>query len=78
MGLELALLVATTACSGLSVLGVGWLALRLRTRGVTGPFSFGTLTVSNAITEPHEHEYTHNPGDGYFYCHCGERKKLGG
>ena len=29
----------------------------------------------------HEHEYAHNPGDGYFYCShegCDARKKLGG
>ncbi len=29
----------------------------------------------------HGHEYTHNPGDGYFYCvteGCNARKKLGG
>ena len=29
----------------------------------------------------HEHEYAHNPGDGYFYCvkgKCDARKKLGG
>ena len=29
----------------------------------------------------HEHEYTTNPGDGYFYCiaeGCDARKKLGG
>ena len=28
----------------------------------------------------HEHEYTHNPGDGYFYCSaegCDARKRLG-
>jgi hypothetical protein len=28
----------------------------------------------------HGHEYTHNPGDGYFYCvtaGCNRRKKLG-
>ncbi len=28
----------------------------------------------------HEHEYAHNPGDGYFYCvkeGCDARKKLG-
>ncbi len=27
----------------------------------------------------HEHEYAHNPGDGYFYCvkeGCGARKRL--
>ncbi len=27
----------------------------------------------------HEHEYTHNPGDGYFYCShegCDARKRL--
>jgi len=27
----------------------------------------------------HEHEYTHNPGDGYFYCsheNCDARKRL--
>ena len=27
----------------------------------------------------HEHEYAHNPGDGYFYCSaegCDARKKL--
>jgi hypothetical protein len=28
----------------------------------------------------HEHEFTHNPGDGYFYCAkepCDARRKLG-
>ena len=28
----------------------------------------------------HEHEYAHNPGDGYFYCSedgCDARKRLG-
>jgi hypothetical protein len=82
MSLELALLIATTACSGLSVLGVGWIAwrLRLRLRGLAAGTTSSAWTVGSV--ELHEtHQYTHNPGDGYFYCAvegCNARKKLGG
>ena len=80
MGLELALLIATTACSGLSALGIGWLILRLRSRGITASTaitksSFGTLFD----TVGHMHHFDQvDPakyGDENYHCSeagCGE------
>lgn len=66
-------LVGLSVGQGCTFLAALWIAVRLRTRGIVGTWS----TSSTAIQEPHQHEYAHNPGDGRFYCACGESKKLG-
>ena len=74
--LELYWLAALSALSGATLLVSCWTALRLRTRGVTGPFSVGA-TTSGAITEPHAHTYDTMLGDGKGWrCgQCGEPKE---
>ena len=71
MGADLALLIASVVLSGLSVLGVGWLALRLRSRGVKA----GRVTTA----EEHEHQFAEKNsgkyGDTKWHCNvdgCGE------
>ena len=49
MGADLALLIATVAISGANLLGVLWLVLRLRSRGVKA----GRVTTA----EEHEHQF---------------------
>ncbi len=76
MEVELGLLIAAAAGSWASALGVGLLAWRLRPRSGKP----GDPYVIAVPAGPHEHEYTHNPGDGYFYCAaegCDARKRLG-
>lgn len=77
--LEVAWLAALSGLLCLNTAGVAWLAWRSRSRGFTATFDQTTAGGSGAMfgALPHIHEYAHNPGDGYFYCACGERKKLG-
>ena len=83
MGADLALLIASVALSGLSALGVGWLALRLRSRGVKASRvtitkgSFGSLF--GTVLEGHEHQFAEKNygkyGDTKWHCTvdgCGE------
>ena len=83
MGIELALLILTTIFSGLSALGLGWLILRLRSRGIGAGTAGSRFTVSvgdwDAAT--HVHEFAErNPnkyGDDKRHCNvpgCGEPK----
>ena len=74
MGLELALLIVTAACSGLSVLGVGWLAWRLRTRGIAATSAIVTTSSAAAFVGPHVHEFNERIPSKYDDArwHCGE------
>ena len=80
MGLELALLIAAVACSGLSALGVGYLALRLRTRGITSSAAGNATTASAAVlVGPHVHQFNEKLpakySDARWHCgECGEPK----
>ena len=71
MGADLALLIATVAISGANLLGVLWLVLRLRSRGVKA----GRVTTA----EEHEHQFAEKNfgkyGDTKWHCNvdgCGE------
>ena len=78
MGIELALLILTTIFSGASTLGLGWLILRLRSRGIMPGFS---VSVGDWDAAAHTHEFAErNPskyGDDKRHCNvpgCGEPK----
>ncbi len=71
MGTDLALLIAAVAISGANLLGVLWLVLRLRSRGVRA------RSVTTA--EEHEHQFAEKNstkyGDTKWHCNvdgCGE------
>jgi len=77
LGIELALLILTTIFSGLSALGLGWLILRLRSRGMT-PAGF-TVSVGDWDAASHVHQFAEKNfgkyGDTKWHCNvagCGE------
>ena len=75
---ELYWLAGLSALGGANLLSVLWVAWRMRSRGIVSTFTAGppdTALISGH--RAHVHEFTTNPGDGKFYCVCGEGKRLG-
>lgn len=59
---------------------IGWVLNTLLRRYSIVPLRVSQSGKAYLTLGKHEHEYTHNPGDGYFYCNiegCDARKKLG-
>lgn len=67
------LLLALSVGQAATLGGLGYLIWRLRSRGVVASWTQATTGFEGE----HAHEYAHNPGDGRFYCACGESRKLG-
>jgi hypothetical protein len=70
-------LIAVGVASGAGGVIAGWVLAKLRR--LPSPDLPSPYKRTRGVAR-HGHEYTHNPGDGYFYCNvkrCNARKKLG-
>jgi hypothetical protein len=71
-------IIAVGVASGTGGILVGWI-LNARLCPSPAPEAARPYKRTRGVAR-HGHEYTHNPGDGYFYCSaegCNARKKLG-